>query len=434
MLEEERMKEKNFHKEFRNRKIKKPNAFIARIVQFAFKVIAKRRNVEFIYTDDYLNIKNSQVIYLCQHKSTLDYIYLFAGIKNLHTHVLCGYQNIFNKSIFKLLKNLGVIAKMLYQPDVQATMQALQAIKAGGSIAIFPEGIQSTSGSSQPINPATEGFLKKVGLPVVLVTLKGAYFSRTRYSTDVKKGKITVKFDKLFDAEDCKNLSKEQLHSLLLQKFRYNEFEEFSGEKIAFRGKKPNIYGLENIIFKCPNCQSEHCFSTENNVMTCGNCKFSIKMDEYYGISSVNGHLPFKNVDEWYKWQRKVIAKEVLSDEFKLSTRVIISDINVKKLDNNYSLLAHGEGVLTLTNKGLTYDGIFDDKRVNMFFEAKQVYSLTMSLQHDLDLYYKNDYFNFKFLQDEKQGVKWMISAEEIHNLYDDVWRKASEEVYEYER
>ncbi len=425
--------EKDYIREFRNRKIKKPNAFIARLVQFVFKCISKKRKVDFVYSDEYLKMKDSQAIYLCQHKSSLDYIYFFAGIKNLNTHILCGYQNVFNKNVYKMLKNLGVIAKMLYQPDVQATMQMMQAIKKGASIAIFPEGIQSTSGSTHPINPATQHFIKKVELPVVLVTFKGSYFSRTRYSSDVKKGKITVKFDKIFDSEDIKNLSSEQIYEQLLQKFKYNEFEEFSGERTAFYGKKPNIYGLDNIIYKCPNCQSEHCFSTENDTMTCSNCNFSIKMDEYYDIKSVNGKLPFKNIDEWYKWQRKQVAKEVLSEEFRLSTRVKISDINNKKLDNNYSLLSHGEGVLTLTNKGLTYNGTFDGEEVELFFEPEQVYSLTMSLQYDLDLYYKSKYYNFKFLQDEKHVVKWMLSAEEIHNLYDSVWRKFSREVYDYE-
>ena len=425
--------EKNYHKEFKNRKIKKPNGLLALIVRLAFKSISKKRNVEFVYSDEFLKIQKSQAIYLCQHKSNLDYVYLFAGIKHSNIHVLCGYQNVFQKSLFKLLKHLGVIAKLLYQPDAQATIQMVQAIKRGGSLAIFPEGIQSTSGSTHPINPATENFIKKMGLPVVLVKTKGSYFTRTRYSTDVKKGKITVTFDKLFSSEDCKNLSKEQLHDALLENFKYNEFEEFKNEKVAFRGKKPNIYGLDNIIFKCPNCNNEHTFSTNNDVMTCSHCNFAVKMDEYYDISSVSGNLPFKNIDEWYKWQRKVISKEILNDEFKLLTKVKIGKINVKKLDDNYSILNHGEGELTLTNKGLTYDGSYDGEQVKMFFEPEQVYSLTISLKCDLDLYYKNDYFNFKLLQDKKQMTKWMISAEEIHNLYDATWKKVSDEVYDYD-
>ena len=422
--------EKDYHKEFKNRKIKKPNAFIAHVVRLAFKIISKKRNVKFVYTDEYKKMEKSQAIYLCQHKSNLDYIYLFAGIKNLNIHVLCGYQNVFCKSRYGLLKRLGVIAKMLYQPDVQATMQMLQAIKRGGSLVIFPEGIQSTSGSTHPINPATKNFIKKAGLPVVLVTFKGNYFARTRYSSDVKKGQITVTFDKLFDAETCKNLSKEQLHSALLERFKYNEFEEFKDNKVAFRGKLPNIHGLDNIIYKCPNCNSEFVFNVENDTMTCSHCGFSIKMDCYYDISSCNYNLPFNNIDEWYKWQRKEVAKEILSDDFKLTTKVKIGRINVKKLDNNYSLLYYGEGSLTLTNKGLYYDGLADGKEVNMFFEPEQVYSLSMSLDYDLDMYYKNEYYNFKLLENQKHMVKWLLASEEIHNLYDATWKEVSDEVY----
>jgi hypothetical protein len=53
-----------------------------------------------------------------------------------------------------------------------------------------------------------------------------------------------------------------------------------------------------------------------------------------------------------------------------------------------------------------------------------------MSLQYDLDLYYKSSYYNFKLLENEKQVAKWMVAAEEIHNLYDPTWKKVSDEVY----
>jgi hypothetical protein len=57
-----------------------------------------------------------------------------------------------------------------------------------------------------------------------------------------------------------------------------------------------------------------------------------------------------------------------------------------------------------------------------------------MSLNHDLDLYYKGKYYNFKFLENEKHVAKWMISAEEIHNLYDTAWKEVSDEVYYHDK
>ena len=70
-------------------------------------------------------------------------------------------------------------------------------------------------------------------------------------------------------------------------------------------------------------------------------------------------------------------------------------------------------------------------KALRRRFQAKQVFSLSMSLDYDFDLYYDGKYYNFKLLNNQKHMVKWMLAAEEIHNLHDPVWQKASKEVYD---
>ncbi len=421
---------RDLHTEFVYRKIEKPNQMLYRTLRFAFRIICKMRKVEFQYDEEFQKIKHEQMIILCQHRSHSDYIYVYAGLKRSDLHIMCGYQNVFQPIIYTLFKKLGVIAKMLYQPDTHATMQLLRAVKQGGSIVLFPEGIQSTSGSTHPINPATMKLLSKLKLPVALVTLEGAYFTRTRYSADVKKGKIIARYTKLFDSSDFANYTDKELYDRLLARFQYNEFAEHRKNKIAFRGKKPNIYGLDNIIYRCPDCGSEYKFVVEGSCMRCTECGFTISMDEYYDITAVKGVLPFSNIDQWYKWQRKVLAQDVLDDAFVMTSKVSIGKINTEKLTSNYSLVYYGEGTLTLTNKGLTYCGTQNGESVELFFNAKQVYSLTMSLQYDMDLYYNGTYHNFKLLENEKQVAKWMLAAEEIHNLHDPIWCKVSNEVY----
>ncbi|MBQ4641726.1 MAG: 1-acyl-sn-glycerol-3-phosphate acyltransferase [Oscillospiraceae bacterium] len=421
---------RDLHNEFVYRKITEPNKILAGVLRLGLRILCKQRNVQFIYDEDYLQMEQQQMVILCQHRSRCDYIYLYAGLKRSNYHILCGYQNVFQPVLFHLLKRLGVIAKMLYQPDAHATMQLLRAVKMGNSIVVFPEGIQSTSGSTHPINPATMKLLAKLKLPVALVTLKGAYFTRTRYSTDIKKGKITAHFSKLFDPADFTQYTTEQLYQRLMERFQYNEFSEHRGEKIAFRGKKPNIYGLDNIVYKCPQCLSEYQFAVENDTMRCAHCGFAVSMDDYYDIAAVEGTLPFENTDVWYKWQRSVLSEEVKDDNFVMSTKVKIGRINTQKLSKNSSVLYYGEGTLTLTNKGLTYTGTRDGEQVEIFFRALQVFSLSISLDYNLDLYYDGEYFNFKLLENEKQVTKWMLAAEEIHNLYDRTWCSASNEVY----
>ena len=423
---------KDLHKDFKLRKIKKPNKLVAFVAQLILKVISKKRGVTFEYDSDYKNYKKQPIVLLSQHMSKDDYIYVFAGSNRQDTHIVMGYQNIFSKYLYGFLKSIGVIAKYLYQPDLTATKQMFEAVKNGGSLALFPEGIQSTSGSSHPVNPATIAFLKKLKIPVILTTLKGAYFTRTRYSTDVKKGKITVSYSTLFTVKDLEELSVEELNKKLLEKFNYNEHDYFKNKNVEFIGKKPNIYGLDNIIYKCPHCGAEYKFKVEGENMLCLDCGFEVTMNNRYAMSAVNKDLPFENFDKWYKWQRNVIREEVKSDDFMLKSQITLCTLNTEKLDNNLSKKEIGEGELTLTNKGLTYVGTKNGEQVSMFFDAKNVYSLTITLKQALDLYYKNDYYYFKLKTNGNQVTKWMLASEEIHNLYDDVWRTASEQVYEY--
>ena len=422
---------RDLHKEFVYRKIERPNKILASVAQFAFRLICKQRNVNFVFDEDYLAMQDQQMLLLCQHRSRLDYIYVFAGIKHSNFNMLCGYQNIFEPVLYPLLKRLGVIAKMLYQPDAHATLQMMRCAKEGRSIVLFPEGIQSTSGSTHPINPATMKLLQKLKLPVALVTLKGAYFARPRYSADVKKGKITAHFSKLFDVADFEACTSDQLYSRLLEAFRYDEFAEHQDSPVAFRGKKPNIDGLDNIIYKCPQCLQEHQLRVEGDTMRCESCGFAVTMDQYYRLAPVSGTLPFCNHDQWYKWQRSEVAKEILQDDFAMTAKVAIGRINTQRLSPNCSLQYYGEGTLTITNQGLTYDGIRDGEPCLIHFHPKQVFSLSMSLNYDLDLYYDGQYYNFKLLENQKHMAKWMLAAEEIHNLSDPIWQKASKEVYD---
>ena len=45
---------RDLHKEFVNRKIKKPNKLLTKFVCFVFLKISKKRNVEFVYDEEYL--------------------------------------------------------------------------------------------------------------------------------------------------------------------------------------------------------------------------------------------------------------------------------------------------------------------------------------------------------------------------------------------
>ena len=148
----------------------------------------------------------------------------------------------------------------------------LRVLKRNGAIGLFPEGIQSTSGSTHPINPATAQFIKRSKANIVVCTTNGAYLATNRYSSDRKKGYIGVNYSLLFTPEMLEQLSEQQIYEQLLQKISYNDFAFNKVARNKYVGKKPNAYGIDKILYKCPDCRAEHTLCVENDTVVCKNC------------------------------------------------------------------------------------------------------------------------------------------------------------------
>ena len=91
-------------------------------------------------------------------------------------------------------------------------------------------------------------------------------------------------------------------------------------------------------------------------------------------------------------------------------------------------------GSVSLTTKGLCFEGMLDGQTVNFDFSARAIYSLTFSTKGYLEFYHNNDYFMIIPDRNDQCLIKWTLAAEEIHNLYDEKWKAASVDVYDYDK
>ena len=417
-----------------NRKIKKPNTFLMFMVMRLLGILNKSYKVKFTYDFDLKSIKKGPVILLASHASRLEFIYMLYGFKRNDVNMVCGYQNILKKGIYGLFIRLGIISKYLYQPDIACTKNILKILKNNGTIGIFPEGIQSTSGSTQPINPATAQLIKKSKATVIVSTSKGAYLATNRYSKDRKKGYIGIEYSLAFTPEMLDNLNEEQIYTKLLEKIKYDDFEYNKTARNKYIGKKPNAFGIDKILYKCPECKTEYSLYTEEDTIKCKCCGLEVKVNEYYDLVSTNNKIPM-DIDKWYKWQRRCVAKEITNDNFELSFTGSLANLRLDKLrkePNNRQILS--VGTATLTKEGLLFKGVLNNQTVDYEFSPKSLYSLTLSTKGYLEFYYNNEYFLLIPDNPNQCLIKWTLASEEIHNLYDEKWRTVCEDVYEYDK
>lgn len=416
-----------------SRKIKKPNPFLMFIVMRILGILNRFYKVKFNYDYNPKSIKKGPTILLASHASRLEFIYMIYGFKHNDINIVCGYQNIIKKGLYSLFIKLGVISKYLYQPDIVCMKHVLKVLKCNGTVGIFPEGIQSTSGSTHPINPATVQFIKRSKANVVVARSNGAYLATNRYSKDRKRGYIGVNYSYVFTPDMLEELSEQDIYKLLLEKIKYNDFEYNKNAHNKYIGKKPNAFGIENILYKCPDCKKEHTLYTEHDTIICKHCGLKIRVNEYYDLIGLQAKNVPQDIDEWYKWQRRVVSKEVINDNFELSLKGLICTIKLDKLrkePKDRDILSIGKA--TLTNKGLSFKGILNEKSVDFYFNPKSIYSMTLSTKGYLEFYSNSDYYMIVPEKPNKELIKWTLASEEIHNLYDEKWKAACEDVYEY--
>ena len=416
------------------RKIKKPNKILMTLGMGVLGMLNRRYKVKFSYDYDPEAIKDQPTILLSSHASRLEFIYTIYGFGRKDINVVCGYQNILKRGLYRLFLSLGVISKYLYQPDLICVKHMIGVMKHGGCIGLFPEGIQATAGSTHPINPATAQFIKRSRANIVVATTKGAYLATNRYSKDRKRGYIGVEFYHLFTPEMLEELPEEEIYRQILDKISYNDFAYNKTARNTYVGKRPNADGIDKILYKCPSCGEERTICVDGDHVVCDSCGFKAEINECYDLVPVSGKCP-SDIDEWYKWQRRCVAEEIRDDAFELSLEGSLTTLRtdkLKKAPNDRRVLSVGRA--TLNNRGFSFKGSLDGEDVSFDFDAKSIYSLTCCTQGFLEFYHNNDYFMLIPFEKPKDLIKWTLASEEIHNLYDERWRAACADVYDYDK
>ncbi len=414
-----------------NRQIALPAKGAGVCARFLLGLMTLGSNVKYSYAFDKEEMRGKQVILLADHATKDAYKYVLSGYPFVMPNVVIGYQNIFVKGLFSLLLKGGIIPKKLYQADAKAAMDMFKVLKMGGSLCIFPEGIQSTVGSTHPIFTGTAKLLKKAGVPVVLCKSYGAYLVKPRYKKRENKGRQEYRYEILFTEEELKRLSIEEIDERLLKRFSYNDFEWNKTAREKYVGKEPLAKGIESILYRCPKCGGEFTVKTVGEEIVCGACGNTVVLNEYYDLApkTAADYLPYASIDEWFLHQRKLVGEEV-KEKFCYEYECEAYDVHTDKLSTSPYYVC-GEGVITLTNEGVRYKGTRHGENVDLFFDMKGIPSFVFTPNQDNDLYYENIYYSFRPKTDRAKVVKYMLLTEEAHRLVSEAWDKISRDAYE---
>ena len=387
---------------------KKPNWLVYFLYRMISKFIAKFVFNTHINRNELKNVKGPYVV-IANHESSIDFINAAAFIdRRVHFVISKSFFN--TLPIRGLLKRVGVIPKQQFQTSVVDIKKMKQVVENKMPLVIYPVGLMSENGASDPVPNSTSKFLKMMNVDVYVCYSKGSYLTKPKWSKVRRKGKIDVDIYKLFSKEQLSKLSNEEIYNIVDNNISYDAYKNNEVAKVKFKNGD-NLKGLEYVLFRCPHCLKEKTVVNKNdNLLVCEECGYSVKGNEYGLLESFNdSKVYFTSPSEWYRSMYNYYKNEILTNgEIILNNEVEILMINYKK--KKYEVV--GKGIVTLNKDIIILKG-----DVNKEFNISNYPYLPFIPGRHLDLQDGQDIYRLNF-KEKYDITKFVMLVKIYHNLF----------------
>ena len=394
-----------------------PLTFAGKLTRTIMRAITMKCLARFTYGFDKRSVKGRQVLILAQHASRNDPYYVNAGYPFIQPNAVMSLTNVLIPVMFRLLLADGVVLKYLFEPDIKAMRHMMRLYKKGASFLLFPEGVQSADGTTQPLHPATARLVKKLAMDTVLCTSHGAYLCNPRFDTNIRKGRIEYHYEMLFTEDELKEMTEEELYSILLEKFCYNDFAWNREKQFSYKSKVPLAHGLDNMLFICPCCGRKFSMHVEADRLIC-DCGSAVTIDDRYNlIPDDSRSFPFKGIDEWCRWQRRMIEEEVSIEDFRMNEEADYLLLNMDDLKNRF--IPAGTGRIELDRTHLRYTGTRNGESVELEFDISRMPCASVTKAMANEFYYDGVYHQFALKGGPGRAFRLMMTVEVLHDMVD---------------
>ena len=355
--------------------------------------------------------RNEPALFLMNHSSFIDLKMAVTYLYPRPFNIICTSDGFVGKNL--LMRLIGCIPAKKFVTDFALVKDMLYAVKnLKNSILMYPEASYSFDGTATPIPDSLGKMLKKLDIPVVMITTHGAFAHDPLYN-GLRLRDVTVSADieYLFSRDDIKEKSEEEINAVLCEKFSFDNFkwQKENGIKITepFRAE-----GLERVLYKCPVCGDESSMKSEGIHLKCEKCGKSWTLDEYGQLEGDGG---FSHIPDWYNWEREAVRAEIDRGEYLLNIPV-----DICMMVDTKAIYSVGEGTLTHGVEGFHLTGC------NGRLEYSQKPQASYSLYADYFWYEigdiicigTGDVLYYCFPKGMNVAAKCRIASEELYKRY----------------
>ena len=332
-------------------------------------------------------------IVLCNHASFYDFYYVSELLEDYNPAYVINQHYTRTRLANTVSRKIGMIPKKLFYPDM-AALKIARTFQAGYSVVIFPEGRLSVDGRSYPIVEDASPLFHRMKADIVIVRIKGAYFTNPKWRRSFYRDDIYVSVKTVIPKEEVLSMSREQLKRRIDEEMQYNEAED-STNRIH---RKNRAKGLEHVLYRCADCGTLYSTQTKGADLICTACGSVHHLDETGRFSDEGKSIP-DYYDRICDMEREELEKTRLTAEVR--TKIFSSESHRVRKET---------GVCTLSKEAFHYRS----SSVEFTIEMKQLPAIAFSCNKEFELYYNNEQYYFYPTENRKQVARWALLADLI--------------------
>ncbi len=306
----------------------------------------------FHYTAEGMDkVGNQPCLILMNHSSFIDLEIVSKIFYPKPYGIVCTSDGFVGKNW--LMRGIGCIPTQKFVSDVSLIRDMEYMLKTNkASVLMYPEASYSFDGTATPLPRKMGVLLKKLGVPVVMVTTYGAFARDPLYNClQKRKMRVSAHVKCLFTPADLKEKSVSELDGILNDAFSFDNFAWQQENGILIK-EKFRADGLHRILYKCPHCGTEGKTEGKGIRLSCHACGKGWTLTEEGYLQAEDGSTEYPHIPDWYKWQRQEVKKELESGTYNLDSPV---DIGI--LVDTKAVHMVGSGRLQHTVEGFKLTG-----------------------------------------------------------------------------
>ena len=358
--------------------------------------------------------KKQPCLYLMNHSAFVDLQIASTILWPKRYSIIMTSDGFVGKNL--LMKAIGCIPTQKFVSDSVLVRDIFHSIRKNKiSVLLYPEASYSFDGRATTLPESLGKLVKKLGVPVVMITTKGAFSHQPLYNNlQRRKVKISAEMECILTPDQIENLSHNEINEIIGEKFSFDNFKWQQENKIKISEKFRADY-LHRVLYKCPHCEAEGETVGEGTTLTCNACGKVWELSEYGFMKAQNGETEFSHIPDWYDYERQAVRQELLDGNYKLDC-----DVDIFLLTDMKAIYNVGSGHLVHDNNGFKLTGC--DGKINY----TQAPELSYSLYSDYYWYEIGDMvcigngkvLYYCFPKDKSVSVaKVRLAAEELYKI-----------------